>query len=189
MNPIKLCGRLHPLTCTAVALVVRMPLAPAFNVAGIGRAFYSRPTPFALATRSLSSGRTIRIVWRELMPVLAVRLFASRVSALINHVARVISNSAQKKMGRIDARRIVTMVAYRQAFRYSPVSQLPRQPVGEHFAASDASSAKFSVAPCRRSGPKPARIGLRHLRPETVLYRSEVKPVAHCVYFSASRAA
>lgn len=63
---------------------------------------------------------------------------ATRIApAFCKHVPNVIGMSAKKEMGRIDARRVVTLVAYFHAVRNWAISQFPRDSMRQRAFVPD----------------------------------------------------
>lgn len=95
--------------------------------------------------------------------------FAVGMTALGEHVMRVIFLSAEKQMQRIAARRIVALMAYTKSFWDRAISNLPRQDMRVYLAFAAPATPDLAVpsfmAP---TSPWPAFIGvfLKNLRPE-----------------------
>ena len=102
-----------------------------------------------------------------------LRIQAARVAvpdgatALRGHIGAVVSNGAEKKVGRIDTGWVVAVVQNPQPIRNGAVVDFPRNTMRPNRTPVLASAAELSIAArLHGCGPSPAAIGLANLRPE-----------------------
>ncbi len=92
---------------------------------------------------------------------------AFRLSALANHVSRIIGWCSKKQVIRPDAQLLIAVMAHVRASRNESVSQFPSLAVCEHWCRSILS--RLSIAVCKTAAcPQPARIATLDFGPELI---------------------